>query len=212
MVKTALAPRPPSRQPRSLETERKLMTAVIELLDSGGLQACTAPALAQQAGVAVGTIYARYPDKDALIRAALLEMTSLGDGARDGEIAALADDAPDLSAFLAAVARTAMTVARDHRNLLLAVREFARKSQDEAWRERFAAQQGRARQVLLSAAIDRFGGQVRGGAPALRLALAAIYGAVEVTWLDPVAGLFDPRPTPDDFVQALTDMQVRYLT
>jgi AcrR family transcriptional regulator len=212
MVKTALASRPANRQPRSLATERKLMAAVIELLDSGGLEACTAPAVARQAGVAVGTIYARYPDKDALIRAALLEMTSLGGGARDSEIAALADGARDLSGFLDAVARAAMTVAREHRTLLLAVREFVRKSQDGPWRERFLAQQGHARRVLLAAAIARFGAQVRGGAPALRMALAAVYGAIEVTWLDPTAGLFDPPPSPDAFVVALTEMQLRYLS
>lgn len=212
MVKAPTLPGRSRRQPRSLETERRLMAAVVALLDRGGLDACTAPALAREAGVAVGTIYARYPDKDALIRAALLEMTSLGGGARDGEISALAHEAADLKVFLAAVARTAMTVARDHRNLLLAVREFVRKTRDGAWRDRFLAEQGRARRVLLTAAVGRFGAEVRGGPPALRMALATIYGAVEITWLDPAAGLFDPRPTPEGFVSALTEMQFRYLT
>src|SRR5437763_13201273 len=93
-------PAPAARQPRSLETERKLIAAVLDILDTDGLEACTAPALAKRAGVAVGTIYARYPDKDALIRAALLELVSLGDGAHEGGITALADDAADLEAFL----------------------------------------------------------------------------------------------------------------
>lgn len=212
MIKAPPASSRPHRQPRSLETERKLMAAAIALLDQGGLEACTAPALARQAGVAVGTIYARYPDKDALIRAALLDMTSLNGGARDGEITALVDAAPDLAAFLSGVADTAMQVTREHRTLLVAVREVVRKSQDLVWRERFQAQQGRARALLHDAATARFGTQVRGGAPALRMALAAIYGAVEVTWLDPVAGLFDTPPTPESFVQALTEMQLRYLT
>ncbi|MGZ6038769.1 MAG: TetR/AcrR family transcriptional regulator [Phenylobacterium sp.] len=202
----------PSRQPRSLATERKLTAAVIALLDRGGLEACTAPALAREASVAVGTIYARYQDKDALIRAALLQMTSLDRGARDGEVTALVDDAADLAGFLSGVAATALTVTREHRTLLMAVREFVRRSQDPAWRLQFLAQQGRARDVLLAAAIARFGSSVRGGAPALRMALTAIYGAVEVAWLDPAAGLFDTPPSPQAFVEALTEMQLRYLT
>ena len=211
MVKPPALPRP-KPQPRSLQTEGKLKDAAIALLDRGGLEACTAPALAREAGVAVGTIYARYPDKDALIRAALLDMTSLGDGARDEEITALADQAADLADFLAKVAETALRVAREHRTLLVAVREFVRKSQEPAWRLQFLAQQGRARELLLAAAIGRFGASVRGGPDALRMALVAIYGAVEVAWLDPAAGLFEAPPSPDAFVAALTEMQLRYLT
>ena len=200
----------PARQPRSLETERKLIAATLALLDEGGLEACTAPALAARAGVAVGTIYARYGDKDALIRAALLHMVSLGDGPQAVE--ALATDANDLAAFLEGVARTALAVVREHRTLLLATREFVRRSADTAWRAEFQARQGLARERLRAAAAARFAGSVRGGEAALAMALVAIYGAVEVAWLDPDGAPFATPPSPEAFVAALTEMQLRYLT
>jgi AcrR family transcriptional regulator len=209
-VKTT--PAPPVRQQRSLETERKLKAAAVELLDEGGLAACTAPAVAARAGVAVGTIYARYADKDALIAAALLDMVSLHGGAADSAFAAFAGAAANLRDFLRSVAGAAVKATREHRTLLLAIREFARKSDDADWRARFRSEQGRGREQLLAAAVRRFGRDVRGGEAALRMALAAIYGAVEVTWLEPTAGLFARPPSPRDFVEALVEMQARYLS
>jgi AcrR family transcriptional regulator len=211
MVKTVTPPKPAPRQARSRETERKLIGAVLALLDEGGLERCTAPALAERAGVAVGTIYARYADKDALIAAALLQMASLDDGAADAGFRAWAEDADDLRDLLARIARTALATTREHRTFLIAVREFVRKYPDDAWRDRFRAQYGRARGLILQGALERFGGTVRGGEPALRLALAAIYGAVEVTWLEPVSGLFSAPPDAEAFIDALVDMQMRYL-
>jgi AcrR family transcriptional regulator len=179
-------------------------------MDDGGLDSCTAPAIATHAGVAVGTIYARYPDKDALIAAALLDMVALADGA-DEVYAAIVDDARDLEAFLRAVTTMAVRVTREHRTLLLAMREFVRHVSDADWRARFKADQGRGRGLILDAAVKRFGHEVRGGETALRMSLAAIYGAVEATWLEPTAGLFDDAPDPDAFVAALVEMQTCYL-
>jgi AcrR family transcriptional regulator len=201
-----------ARQGRSLQTERRLMAAVIALLDEGGLEACTAPAVAARAGMAVGSIYRRYADKDALVAAALLDMVSLGEGERDQAYAAIATEAADLAAFLRAVALAALTAVREHRALLLAIREFVRRSPDTDWRRRFQAQQGRGREVLATAAVARFGPAARGGESALRLALAAIYGLVDAAWLEPAAGLFATPPTEDEFVAAVVEMQMRYLT
>jgi AcrR family transcriptional regulator len=188
-----------------------LKAAALALLDEGGLEACTAPAVAARAGVAVGTIYVRYADKDALIAAALLDMASLGGGAQSADYASVANDAQDLKAFLRHVAELTLRVCRDHRVFLLAVREFVRKSTDQAWRAAFRSAQGRAREVILDAAVARFGDQARGGERALRMALAAIYGTVEVVWLEPVSGVFAEPPLPDAFLDELVEMQLRYL-
>lgn len=201
----------PERDRRGQATERKLMAAVIALLDEGGLAACSVPALAERAGVATGALYRRHADKDALIAAALLDMVGLAEGADEAVFAALALEADDLAGFLRAVAEAAVGTVREHGRLLLAMREFSRKSPDLAWRARFIASYGRGREAVLAAAVARFGDEVRGGEAALRMALAAIYGAVEVTWLDPVAGLFAAAPGPEAFVAALVDMQLRYL-
>jgi AcrR family transcriptional regulator len=205
------APDRPLRRTRSLATEQKLISAVLALLNEGGLDRCTAPALARRAGVAVGTIYARYRDKDALIAAALLHMASLGGGEADEDFRAWAWRADDLGRFLTQVARIAVTTAREHRTFLIAVRAFARRYPDDDWRRRFKADQGRARALILEGATQRFAATVRGGEPSLRMALAAIYGAVEVTWLEPVAGLFTSPPEVEAFISALIEMQLLYL-
>jgi AcrR family transcriptional regulator len=212
MVKIANQPKAPLRQPRSLATERRLIAAVLSLLNDGGLDACTAPALARRAGVAVGTIYARYADKDALIAAALVDMASLGGGAADEAFSGWAEAADDLEDFLRLVARAAVNAARDHRTLLIAMREFARKYPDEAWRKRFRTHQWRARELILQGAVQRFATTTPGGEASLRMALAAIYGAVEVTWIEPLSGLFPSPPEAEPFIAALVDMQLRFLS
>jgi AcrR family transcriptional regulator len=204
-------PSPPPRQPRSLATERRLIDAVIGLLHDGGLAACTAPAVAERAGVAVGTIYRRYPDKDALVAAAILDVVSLRGGEREAQYEAFAREAQNLADFIRRVAAAAVVTAREHRAFLLAIKAFARSATDPAWRASFEAEVGRARSVIARSALDRFGAEIRGGEPALRMALAAVYGAVETTWLEPVAGLFPETPSPDAFVEALVDMQAAYL-
>lgn len=199
------------RRPGSRETERKLIAAVIQLMQAGGLAACTAPAVAERAGVAVGTIYRRYPDKDALVGAAILDLVSLEDGEREADYAAFAHAAADLGDFFRRIAAHAVRVACQNRTLVLAVRAFARAAPEGPWRERFTAEQGRARNVIVRAAMASFGSEIRGGEVALRLSLAAVYGAVEAVWLEPIAGLFDPLPSPEAFVEGLVEMQTRFL-
>ena len=59
----------PPKQARSRHTLHRLLTAAEALLEHGGLEAATIPAIAHAAGVSVGAVYRRFPDKDALLRA-----------------------------------------------------------------------------------------------------------------------------------------------
>lgn len=59
----------PPKQARSRHTLHRLLTAAEALLEHGGLEAATIPAIAHAAGVSVGSVYRRFPDKDALLRA-----------------------------------------------------------------------------------------------------------------------------------------------
>jgi AcrR family transcriptional regulator len=202
---------PRKRQKRSLLTEERLLAAVINELRESGLEGCTVPAVANRAGVAVGTIYRRYANKDALVAEAILNLVSLGEGARHGDYAALADEARDLPDCLSRIARAAVEIASENRTLLLAIRAFARTSADPAWRKKFRELQGLGRDLVVSATMARFGREIRGGESALRLSLAALYGAVEVIWLEPQAGLFSIPPSREEFVADLTRMQAQFL-
>ena len=59
----------PVKQARGQETLERLLAAAEEILERDGLDAATVPAIAVRAGVSVGTVYKRFPDKDALLRA-----------------------------------------------------------------------------------------------------------------------------------------------
>src|SRR5260221_3016165 len=57
------------KQARSRLTVHRLLSAAEALLAHGGLDAATVPAIASAAGVSVGVVYRRFPDKDNLLRA-----------------------------------------------------------------------------------------------------------------------------------------------
>jgi len=67
------APQPPQQQ-RSRETFDALLSATIRLLESGSLEDCTLPRIAEEAGIAAASVYRRFPDKEALLRAAFLHV------------------------------------------------------------------------------------------------------------------------------------------
>lgn len=64
----------PPRQRRSQATLDSLLDATIRTLDAEGLDGATIPRIAALAGVAPASVYRRFVNKDALIRAALLAM------------------------------------------------------------------------------------------------------------------------------------------
>jgi AcrR family transcriptional regulator len=59
----------PVKQARGQETLDRLLDAAEEILGAEGLDGATVPAIAARAGVSVGNVYKRFPDKDALMRA-----------------------------------------------------------------------------------------------------------------------------------------------
>lgn len=66
-----LQSRPP-QQARSRRTLERLLAATVTLVEEQGLAGITVPAVAARAGVSTGSIYRRFVDKDALVRAAFL--------------------------------------------------------------------------------------------------------------------------------------------
>src|SRR5258708_14389971 len=68
MAKKTLEP----QQARSRESTRKLLKAAAEVLGQHGLEGTTIPRIAQHAGLTPGTVYRRFPDKDALLEAVVI--------------------------------------------------------------------------------------------------------------------------------------------
>jgi len=62
----------PHQQERSRATAQRLLAATIRVIADSGLEAATVPKIAALAKVAPASVYRRYQDKDALVRAAFL--------------------------------------------------------------------------------------------------------------------------------------------
>jgi AcrR family transcriptional regulator len=59
----------PAIQDRGHKAVERLLGAAEKILESDGLEAATVPAIAARAGMSVGNVYKRFPDKDSLLRA-----------------------------------------------------------------------------------------------------------------------------------------------
>ena len=70
MPKTTL----PAHQARSRESLARLLKAAAEVLNKDGLEGATIPRIAARAGLSPGTVYRRFPDKDALLREVCLRL------------------------------------------------------------------------------------------------------------------------------------------
>lgn len=70
MSKTVL----PAHQTRSRESLARLLKAAAEVLNKEGLEGATIPRIATRAGLSPGTVYRRFPDKDALLREVCLRL------------------------------------------------------------------------------------------------------------------------------------------
>jgi AcrR family transcriptional regulator len=62
----------PALQARSQKTRDRLLDAAEALLREGGPEKATVPAIARRARVAVGSVYRRFPEKDAVLRSIYL--------------------------------------------------------------------------------------------------------------------------------------------
>lgn len=71
------APRKLPRQARSQETVRVIVEAAARILEQGGLGAFTTNAVAERAGVSIGSLYQYFPGKEALIGALIVREISL---------------------------------------------------------------------------------------------------------------------------------------
>lgn len=71
-----LRPRKTPRQPRSSETVASILEAAAQILETKGLEGFNTNAVAQRAGVSIGSLYQYFPGKDALTIALMRRETA----------------------------------------------------------------------------------------------------------------------------------------
>ena len=198
-------------QARAQETRRRLVDAAEALLREGGLEAATVPMIATRAGVAVGNVYKRFPDKDALLRAVFArfhERAAAGNArALDRARWSRAPIGPLLASLLTGTVRSYI----ENRRLYGALVAFADAHPDE----RFRRQMDRLRRAALHDAarllLER---RARMAHPDPEAGVAFVLTCVATT----LRGvLLAPRPPrrytadPDAFAAELTRLVLSYL-
>jgi len=118
-VTSDAAPTPVARQARSRLTQDRIFAASTRLLEEGGPEALTIVAVAEAAGVSVGTVYRRFGDKDRLLLAVQVGFTDrfVPDFARRVSELDVSATSPPAAAIAAAVEGVAWTM-HDHARLL----------------------------------------------------------------------------------------------
>jgi AcrR family transcriptional regulator len=126
----------PAKQARSKKSLDLLLNATEAVLSEKGLDGATVPAIARRAGVSVGVVYQRFPDKDALLRATYERVFARLRGHNRSQLAnpALADF--PLKSILIGAVYGAIAGHRKHKGLLKALMIYAMTHHDPAFRRR----------------------------------------------------------------------------
>lgn len=128
-------PRPP-QQARSRQTLERLLAAAVAVIEEKGLAGVTVPEVAAAAGVATGSIYRRFADKDALVRAAFLQVLEQSQEANRASLPIDRFQGRSLEKALEALGRALVTQYRGRTGLLKALDQFLEVQADAAFRER----------------------------------------------------------------------------
>lgn len=108
---TTLAPRKSPRQARAMATQDAIVEAAAHIIAKGGLAAFNTNAVAERAGVSIGSLYQYFPNKDALM-VALIERSQRQQLARVKAAVDMAGDA-DLDSIVRMLVRAAQQHHRD---------------------------------------------------------------------------------------------------
>ena len=184
---TATSPPPAPRQARSRATADRLLEATFALLSESGLEGAVIPRIAERAGVSAANIYRRFADKDALVRATILQALRASQAANESTLARML-----VRATLAASARRLMTLLieqyRSQPRLMRALLRFIENDTDAAFvREARALLRANAELVARALLVHR--DEIAHPDPARGLAFAVMNAAVvvEAYMLDPHA-------------------------
>jgi AcrR family transcriptional regulator len=129
------SPRPP-QQARSRRTLELLLAATIAIMEEEGLAAVVIPGVAARAGVSTGSIYRRFADKDALIRAAFLRLLEQSQAANRESLRPERYAGRSLEEVLRGVCRGLVRQYRAYPKLFKALDQFLDVQTDAAFRDR----------------------------------------------------------------------------
>ena len=200
------------QQERSRHTLHRLLSAAEALLEHGGLEAATVPAIAEAAGVSVGVIYRRFPNKDALLRAVyerFFTTTAEQNVLRLQAVNAGGAKIP-LPALARGIVKGLVEGYRRRRGLLRALTRYARTHPDASFR-RSAQKTNRATMAALVILLQSYRDQIGHPDPetAIEFALFTIASTLQNVLIEDER--FIALRVPENLEEELVRMLFGYL-
>jgi AcrR family transcriptional regulator len=149
--KTAL----PAHQERSRESLARLIKSAVEVLDKNGIEGATIPRIAGHAGLSPGTVYRRFPDKDALLREVCLGMLEANYRQTQALFAPELWKDKSLAEMAHAMIDFILDRNRTHRGLVRAMLIFTLQHPDAAFVRKSAALREKTFQVVTELLLTR---------------------------------------------------------
>ncbi|HSP14885.1 MAG TPA: TetR family transcriptional regulator [Thermoanaerobaculia bacterium] len=198
----------PPKQERSLQTLNRLLDAAERVLEDDGLEAATVPAIARRAGVSVGVVYRRFPNKDALIRGVYERYLWRAGEQNSMMLTTLSRVNVSAEELVRGMIRGAVEGYRRKRKLVLALIQYAQKHPDI---KRRTGEINRASTAALTALLLSHSGKISHPDPeeAIRFSMLTLAAVIRSVIIDE-EGTHGLR-APDDLEGELTGMIFSYL-
>lgn len=208
-VENALAP----KQRRSRETLARLLAATVEVLNERGLEGATLPRIAGTAGVAPASIYRRFRDRDALFRAAFMDVLEKSAASIRTTARIEAFKNPTLETVSREIVRALIKQYREYHQLLRAFNRFIENDSDEHFRTQALALSAANFEVFVDLLLHFRSGITHPNPQlAIGLGLASIVTTLEERALQTVTIWHQVLPLSDDEIQGeLTRAFLAYL-
>ena len=210
MPKKTLAP----KQARSRESLARLMKAARDILNEKGIEGATVPRVAARAGLSPGSVYRRFPNKDALMRAMILETLEELDAAAASGLTPELAERFSLQAFAESMVRHRVASQRRNAKLLRAMLQFNLSHPNVAFKKKIAEVNARSVQRVADFLLLKRS-EISHPDPRKALPFALMLVGVmlqQIIVLDALPGV-DPRllRTDDELVEELTRAFLNYL-
>lgn len=211
MPKKTLAP----KQARSRASLGRLMKAARDILNEKGIEGATVPRVASRAGLSPGSVYRRFPNKDALMRAVILETLEGLDAAAASALTPELAERLSLQAFAEPMVRHRVASQRRNAKLLRAMLQFTLSHPNVAFKKKIAEVNARSIQRVADFLLLKRS-EINHPDPrkALPLALMLVGTMLQqIIVFNALPGVPDPRlpRTDDELVEELTRAFLSYL-
>ncbi|HXW77181.1 MAG TPA: TetR/AcrR family transcriptional regulator [Candidatus Eremiobacteraceae bacterium] len=191
------------------------MKAARELLNEKGIDGTTVPRVAARAGLSPASVYRRFPNKDALMRAVILEMLETLDAHTAATLTPELAERLSLEAFARTMIRQSLAAQRRGATMYRAMRQFILDHPSAAFKKKAAALSIRSVERVAEFLMRRRS-EISHPYPRMAASFALMlvgFAIQEIAVFDVLPDVEDPRlpKTDDELVDELVRAFLSYL-